>query len=731
MNELLEQFLLESRELVEQATSDLLVLDQAPDDIARLDSVFRAFHTLKGAAGIVDFDAMGRVMHAAEDFLAAVRIGDASITAELVTQCLACLDQVSQWLAAMEEAGEPPGDAATTASSLLATFTRPDAPPPDDPPVAAETPPAWLGALRARYAGAAITRTALLYLPAPECFFRGEDPLELISRLPGLLALDVQPRRPWPAPAALDPFACNLVVHALSSCSTEEVASHLSSVRDHVEIHALAAQDGSILPERAVEVLRAQMALLATAAGDGFAGRVGSAGRVAGNVLRHLGLEAKATEVDAALAASLSGTTPDALLASLEGVLDSPAAAPYGVAPARHDPVIRALRVDLARIDALVSLAGELTVVKNSIGHTARLAGEGGDRAGLAQALKAQHAKLDQLTAALQQSVLQIRVLPLRHVFQRFARLVREMAASMGKAVRLVIEGETTEADKAVVEVLFEPLLHAVRNAVDHGVENPQQRAAAGKHAMAVVRLRGFREGEHVIIEVTDDGRGIDAAKVRRIAADRRLVPPDALATLSDDEVVDLIFAPGFSTASSVTDISGRGVGMDAARSAVERIGGRVSVHSRLGEGTTVRFVLPFTVMVSRVMTVEAGGQVFGVPFEAVVETLQAARDGIRPIGAAEVFVLRGRTVPLVSLAEALGLPGTDIAGAPLPTVNAVVTEVGGQLSALAVDRFGERLDVMLKPMDGLLAGMTGIAGTTLLADGRVLIVLDLQELLQ
>jgi two-component system chemotaxis sensor kinase CheA len=278
-----------------------------------------------------------------------------------------------------------------------------------------------------------------------------------------------------------------------------------------------------------------------------------------------------------------------------------------------------------------------------------------------------------------------------------------------------------------VVEALFEPLLHVVRNALDHGVESPAARAAAGKPEVAVIRLSGFREGERVIVEVADDGHGIDPAVIRRVAAERGVMTAEALAAVSDDDVIELIFAPGFSTAATVTDLSGRGVGMDAVRSTVERLGGRVSVRSRQGEGTTVRFILPFTVMMTRVMIVEAAGQVFGVPFEAIVETLQIARDDISAIGAAEAFVLRSRTVPLVSLARTLGLPGEP---GRSPLVKAVITAVGGQMSALEVDGFGERLDVMLKPMDGLLSGMHGVAGTTLLGDGRVLIVLDLQELL-
>jgi two-component system chemotaxis sensor kinase CheA len=497
-----------------------------------------------------------------------------------------------------------------------------------------------------------------------------------------------------------------------------------------VELHVLpAAPAPDALSDLARAILQAQVDLVLESEGEGFAGKLGSAGRVAATVLRQAGLDP--APIAQVLAGSLAANDPSAFADALRAILDPSQAEPATDAeagPAIQDAAVRALRVDVERIDSIIKLTGELTVVKNALGHAARLARDGGDAPALAQILKTQHGLLERLTVQLQRSVIAIRVLPLRHVFQRFSRLVREMAAALGKSARLVVEGEATEADKAVVEALFEPLLHVVRNALGHGVEEPDGRREAGKPQTSVIRLRGFREGEHVIVEVSDDGRGIDPDRLRRAAAERGLLSADALALTTDEDVIELIFAPGFSTAGAVTDLSGRGVGMDAVRTTIERLGGRVTVRSRLGEGTTVRFVLPFTVMMTRVMIVEAAGQAFGVPFEAVVETLQLARGDISPIGAAEAFVLRGRTVPLISLGHALGLPTTH--ERPAQT-KAVVTVAGGQLGALEVDRFGERLDVMLKPMDGLLAGLRGVAGTTLLGDGRVLIVLDLAELLQ
>jgi two-component system chemotaxis sensor kinase CheA len=731
MDEFLEQFLIESRELVEQASADLLALEQVPDEAQRLDSAFRAFHTLKGAAGIIEFHAMGRLLHGAEDLLSAVRAGHRPLTIDLVSLCLTSLDQVVRWLDAIEEAGEPPPDAEIAADRLAARFPASEVP---GAPASAATgplePPPWIEPLLALHpATAGTAATALRYIPAIDCFFRGEDPLALTAGVPGLLALRLAPRQPWPTLDGFDPFSCNLVIEALLSVDEAVVSDHLRAVSDQIQVHPLGAGRGEALSPTARAILRAQIDLVLEAEGEGFAGKLGSAGRVVAAVLAHAGLDA--VPLATAIADRLAATDPEAFADALHRILDPrqiDGADDSGVAgPSLQDAAVKALRVDVERIDAIINLTGELTVVKNALGHASRFAQDGGDPQVLAQMLKEQHGLLERLTVELQRSVVAIRILPLRHVFQRFSRLVREMSVTLGKSAKLVMEGETTEADKAVVEALFEPLLHVMRNALDHGVEDAAGRREAGKPEVAVISLRAAREGERVIVEVSDDGCGIDPARVREVAAERGLMSAEALAAVSDEDVVELIFAAGLSTADSVTSVSGRGVGMDAVRSAIGRLGGRVTIQTRKGQGTTIRFVLPFTVMMTRVMTVEAAGQMFGVPFEAVVETLQLSREAIWQIGAAEAFVLRGQTVPLINLGHTLGLT----AGPKSAAVNAVVTAVGGRLSALQVDRFGERLDVMLKPMEGLLAGMHGVAGATLMGDGRVLIVLDLLELLQ
>jgi len=471
------------------------------------------------------------------------------------------------------------------------------------------------------------------------------------------------------------------------------------------------------------QLLEAQKLLLAETDPEGAAGRLGSAGRVAANVLRHHGLDT--IDLEGQLQASLLAGDAASMIAAIDRILSGPeerAPEPSGTLPPQ--PADTTLRVDVDRIDRLVRLTGELLIAKNAVGHSAQRALETDVRQ-LAVALNNQHLLLDRLVAELQQSVFSLRVLPLHHAFQRFPRLVREMAASAGKPARLMIEGATTEADKSIVEAIAEPLMHLLRNGLDHGVESEAERAAAGKPAVATIGLRAAREGDRVVIEVEDDGRGIDVARVREVARARGVRSEAALQAMSDDDVVDLIFAPGFSTAFRVTDLSGRGVGMDVVRATVERLGGRVSVSSRPQRGTVVRLALPFTVMMTKVLTVEAAGQVFGIPLDAVVETVKVARDAIVPVGAARAFALRNRTVPVIDLGEALGKQAAS-SGAE---VSVLIVSVAGQLGGLEVDRLGERIDVMLKAPEGLLAGVPGIDGTTLLGDGRVLIVLDLQEI--
>ncbi len=742
MNEFLEQFLIEAHELVEQATADLLGLEERPDDRERLDGAFRAFHTLKGAAGIVEFAAMGRVMHAAENVLSSIRADADAVNASLIGDCLASLDQVVQWLEAMQDDGAPPQGADAQADAMIARFdlmygggeTLTQTSP-------VNAPGSWVGDILALYpAAAAQALTAIRFAPDRDCFFKGEDPLARIANVPGLLALSISSLDVWPVIEALDPFRCQMIITALARSLPEDAIACFESVREQVVVRDLrdaeASAEDSGLSASAIALIEAQIQLIADAAQDGFAGRLVSAARVAVNVLRRSGRVSDAASIEQAFIDGQFTLSAPALTVALAEILKPPPSLVESLA-AVDEPRLRAeplesasrvLRVEVDRIDKLVKLVGELTVVKTAVAHVAGLADSGADAKAIALALKDQHALLERLLNQLQGAVLNLRVLPLRHVFQRFPKLVREMAATVGKVARLVTEGDGTEADKTIVEALFEPLLHVLRNAVDHGVETAQERAAQGKSDLATIYLRARRQSENLIVEVVDDGRGVNIDRVRAVALKRGVVTPEALAAMTEDGIADLIFQPGFSTSEGVTDLSGRGVGMDAVRSAITRLGGDVRIETKAGRGSTVRLTLPFSVMVTRIMTVETDGQLFGIALDSVVETLSLPRERIMPLGTSFAFVLRDRTIPLLALADYLG---SSRPKEMAPAINIVVALVAGEMIGLQVDRVISRMDVMLQPMDGFLSKMRGIAGTTLLGDGGVLLVLDLEELLR
>jgi two-component system chemotaxis sensor kinase CheA len=386
------------------------------------------------------------------------------------------------------------------------------------------------------------------------------------------------------------------------------------------------------------------------------------------------------------------------------------------------------LRVDERRIDALFNLAGELIVAKNGFAHLAkRIEDEIGGH-DLARAVKREHEAIERLVGEMHAAILQLRMVPVAQVFRSFPRLVRDMSQRLGKKVALVTRGETTEADKTVVDRLFEPLLHLIRNALDHGIESPEQRRTAGKSEAATVTLQASRLGDRFVVEVSDDGRGIDPEIVRRKARERGVVAADELAAFSDEQILDLVFSAGFSTAAEVSDISGRGVGMDVVRTTIEQTGGRASLTSGVGVGTTVRLDLPMNIAMTRIMVVETAGQVFGIPMDAVTETVRLTPDRISQIKGNEGFVLRDRVVPICSLADLMNLPTRPIPGSALRLL--AVIESGAKIVAIEVDAVRDRLEVVLKPMQGLLSSARGYAGTTLLADGKVLLVLDIKEIL-
>jgi len=766
MNDLLVQFVTEARELLQDAGEALLSLERTPDDETAVNRLFRSVHTLKGSSGLFEAQPLTEVLHAAEDIFHAVREHGIALTPEMVDLTLKVLDQVGRWIGHLDQHAGLPDDAGSIARTMVAELRSHFGRRAGEPlAVAAARAQAlstaatlsrWFQpeALAAAAAAAAVDGAYHLvsYVPEESCFFRGEDPLYLATQIPRMQAFATEVRAPWAALSSLDPFACNLNFHALSTADRDELEMLFRYVPDQVTITELAAAepvrpaaaadaDGA-LPAVVAALLREQIEMLALEIQEGeFAGRIGSAARVAANALRFARRADAAATIEASGADSLASQRSEplseaiaALLAAKPRVAAVNDATPRVAAEsdrgagadAAERVVARILRVDQEKVDALMNLVGELVVAKNSLPFLARRAEQQYGLRELSREIKDQYSVIDRIAQELQGAVMSVRMMPVGQVFQRFPRLVRDLARKLGKQVNLVIQGEDTEADKNVIENLFDPLLHMVRNSLDHGIEGPEERMASGKPAFGTVRLLARHDADQVVIEVVDDGRGIDPEAIKRKAYERGLLDEARLASITDAEATMLVFSAGFSTAETITDVSGRGVGMDVVRSAVEQAGGRIAMTSSKGSGTTLRLSLPLSMAVSRVMTVTLDDRLFGIPMDLILGTVKVPRRDIVRIKDGEAFVLRERVVPLVHLARLLELPAP---ATPAEETAVLVVRVRGQTIGLGISHFGEGMEIILKPLEGMLAKIVGYAGTALLGDGRVLLVLDLEEL--
>jgi len=387
----------------------------------------------------------------------------------------------------------------------------------------------------------------------------------------------------------------------------------------------------------------------------------------------------------------------------------------------------KSLKVDQEKIDRLMNLIGEMVVAKNALPYLAGRAENVFGVPELSREIKAQYAVINRIAEEMQDSIMQVRMMPVSFVFQRFPRLVRDTSNKLAKKVNLVLEGEETEADKNIIESLGDPLVHIVRNSLDHGIESPEVRTAAGKPAVGTLTIRASQESDRVVIEIRDDGKGIDPAVIKRKAYEKGLINEDRLERISDQEAVNLVFTAGFSTAEAISDLSGRGVGMDVVRTAIEKVNGTVHLESEKGKGTLIRISLPLSMAITNVMIVESNGQIFGVPMDAVVETVRVPRAQIKTIKKSMATVLRGRIVPLKSLNSLLGSGAAQKANDE-DELAVLVVNAGGVPLGILVDEFHETVEIILKPMTGVLSGLAAYSGSALLGDGSVLMVLNVKE---
>jgi len=577
---LLQDFLVESEELLQGMDQDMVTLESVPNDADLLNRIFRALHTIKGTSGFLGFDPIVKLAHRAEDVLNGLRRGECPLTRRMMDALLSARDQLGRMLKDLrnQQFGE----------------------------------------------------------------------------------------------YALDDILLEL----------EEVQKPAEGNRPLGEI---LVSEKVIPPETLASALEEQAQ----------------------------GSEKKLGEILVEKGATSAAEAGNALIQQRTGS-EKPADA-------------QTMRVDVRKLDELINLVGELVLERNRLVRLSRdLANGSLERDAFEGALALSTARLSFVTEELQIAGLKARMVPIESVFRKFPRLVRDVARALDKQVQLVLDGQETEMDKTMVELIGDPLVHLVRNSLDHGIESPEVREQAGKPRDGTIRLEAAQEGDQIVITVSDDGAGIDPNRILSKAIEKGLVAPDRARSLTKHEILDFIFLPGFSTAEKVNDLSGRGVGMDVVRSNLRKLNGTVELDSEVGRGTTMRLHLPLTLAILPVLLVEVSGEIYALPLRSVLASRRIHSGQIHLVEGREVLQLGRETVPLLRLRELFGLPpGGSESGQKV-----VILGIGGQRVALLVDKFIGQESTVIKPLGAYLHGSAQVAGATISGDGRVRLVLDPSGLL-
>jgi two-component system chemotaxis sensor kinase CheA len=660
-----QTFFEESFEGLDVMESALLKLDVGNADAETINTIFRAAHSIKGGAATFGFTEVSGFTHLLETLLDHMRSGQRAVTQPDVELLLRSADAVRALLTAARDG--VPADMNAVAqlrADLEATLQAPQVA--AAVPTAPLTPPSAPAAVGWR----------IRFAPRPGIFRSGNDPLRVIRELESLGRLQVTlDERHLPALSDAQADDCYMAwdLELESDCSHATLMEVFAWVEDESDlvIVPLAASTAVAPPKE---------------------------------------ITAPAVEVRAAGKPELK----------LVAVNEKPVAA-VEVHKAAVNASEGSIRVGTEKIDTLINLVGELVITQAMLAQQAGLLDPV-----LNEKLLTGLSQLDRNTRSMQEAVMSIRMLPMDFVFSRFPRLVRDLAGKLGKQARLVCVGETTELDKSVIEKIADPLTHLVRNSLDHGIEMPDVRSAAGKDPAGSITLRAAHRGGSIMIEVVDDGRGLDRQKILAKAVERGIAVAD---NASDQEIWQLIFAPGFSTAEMVTDVSGRGVGMDVVKKNIQSLGGQVEITSESGRGTTISIRLPLTLAILDGMSVSVGDEIFIVPLNCVAESLQPKPDDIKSVaGQGRVVRVRGEILPLVALRDAFNL-GCGITEPHKGIL--VLIESDGRKVALLVDELVGQQQVVIKSLESNYRRIRGVSGATILGDGRVALILDVGDLVR
>ncbi|MGC3291033.1 chemotaxis protein CheA [Pseudomonas aeruginosa] len=743
--EILQDFLVEAGEILEQLSEQLVELESRPDDMDLLNAIFRGFHTVKGGAGFLQLNALVECCHIAENVFDILRKGERRVSSELMDVVLQALDTVNAMFDQVREQSEPT-PATPELLAALALLAEPEGAEPAEPVQAppAAVPPAEPAAppeAPAQSASSDITDDEFEQLL--DALQGDEAPASAVAEAPAAPAGDeisdaefealldqlhgkgkfVPPAvsaEPAQVPAeAVEPAAAA----AGDDISDDEFEALLDELHGKGKFGDVPEAAGT----PAAPAAAAPAAPAAAPAEQGKAPAAAGGDEISDDEFESLLDElhgkgkfngaSEAVAAAAAVAKNIAAKSPAA-----KPVAPAKAAAARPAAPDRPaaSEAETTVRVDTARLDEIMNMVGELVLVRNRL---VRLGLNSGDEA-MAKAV----ANLDVVTGDLQMSVMKTRMQPIKKVFGRFPRLVRDLARNMKKEINLELVGEETDLDKNLVEALADPLVHLVRNAVDHGIESPEEREAAGKPRVGQVVLSAEQEGDHILLMITDDGKGMDAEVLRNKAVEKGLLERDAADRLTDLECYNLIFAPGFSTKTEISDVSGRGVGMDVVKTKISQLNGTVNVFSQKGSGSKIVIKVPLTLAIMPTLMVMLGSQAFAFPLVNVNEIFHLDLSRTNVVDGQEVVIVRDKALPLFYLKRWL-VPSA--AHEEQGEGHVVILSVGTQRIGFVVDQLVGQEEVVIKPLGKMLQGTPGMAGATITGDGRIALILDVPSMLK
>ncbi|HCF2051967.1 TPA: chemotaxis protein CheA [Pseudomonas aeruginosa] len=740
--EILQDFLVEAGEILEQLSEQLVELESRPDDMDLLNAIFRGFHTVKGGAGFLQLNALVECCHIAENVFDILRKGERRVSSELMDVVLQALDTVNAMFDQVREQSEPT-PATPELLAALARLAEPEGAAPAEPVQAppAAVPPAEPAAppeAPAQSASSDITDDEFEQLL--DALQGDEAPASAVAEAPAAPAGDEISDAEFEA--LLDQlhgkgkFVPPAVSAEPAQVPAEAVEPAAAAAGDDIsddefealldELHGK-GKFGDVPEAAGTPAAPAAAAPAAAPAEQGKAPAAAGGDEISDDEFESLLDElhgkgkfngaSEAVAAAAAVAKNIAAKSPAA-----KPVAPAKAAAARPAAPDRPaaSEAETTVRVDTARLDEIMNMVGELVLVRNRL---VRLGLNSGDEA-MAKAV----ANLDVVTGDLQMSVMKTRMQPIKKVFGRFPRLVRDLARNMKKEINLELVGEETDLDKNLVEALADPLVHLVRNAVDHGIESPEEREAAGKPRVGQVELSAEQEGDHILLMITDDGKGMDAEVLRNKAVEKGLLERDAADRLTDLECYNLIFAPGFSTKTEISDVSGRGVGMDVVKTKISQLNGTVNVFSQKGSGSKIVIKVPLTLAIMPTLMVMLGSQAFAFPLVNVNEIFHLDLSRTNVVDGQEVVIVRDKALPLFYLKRWL-VPSA--AHEEQGEGHVVILSVGTQRIGFVVDQLVGQEEVVIKPLGKMLQGTPGMAGATITGDGRIALILDVPSMLK